>query len=806
MEIVSLFVVLARSSDMGTATVGINQGYVLMHLNKALLRTQVPGTPEQQATATKKAEAWSKVFANMLSSEYDIGSRTPLKNVPGWATLEVVTGGFATGELLAGGALQDHEIQMLREFSLDSDNHPRLNLNRYFLSEAGIALLQARLESGCFEIQVPEEGALLTVAWLLSEGYSEKARSLLEIIGPYFSKLRFYPILTDKPCRASSLVCLQNVGKTIADLKKIKPKRLILAQKESIDIWIPLYDSCVELFLETVQGPTPFCKLGNNGKPIRDAAGRFQVAGGWPCLRFPEDWKVRAQALLKTYAQQRAKHKVCLKPEKSKDSFAQLRKFLAICIDDSTRLTGCEVGRIRLILARYRSKRGLPYSPSWDLRRTNQKNQVAAPMHVQLAHVAAQRLQALDPDFGLDDAEPILQRISAQEAVQYAIAEGSCMPSHFVRKVDRCVNASVAELVEKGVIPSGEILAKVLPQMTANIRASGLKSANLRQLYAAVYAAFRRRRSLLLLNLNSQIKLEELPWVAVMNEFRNNAISERELSLESLKEIVFLTFSSFPEAIVPNKLLQEFRSLVQGANATLPLVDEIAADIFMGTFSKKFLDAAQVASKLLQGTLYERYYGLNYGEVDAIQDVKNSRYQVETSKKFEKLCRKRAYAHAGISKMGWSVAKNGIIIEQQQILTTQNLAALTAVLELTPRLASQWQSLAQRCFRWVCKRLQVKNVNHHARLIMVKNTAYAWRQMVFFLSLCSSSQQREFADWAKQHLASQPPSFQERFEPAWQALEHALLGNTNDFSAVGTSNPGKVFLGWTISKHWLLSS
>ena len=76
-----------------------------------------------------------------------------------------------------------------------------------------------------------------------------------------------------------------------------------------------------------------------------------------------------------------------------------------------------------------------------------------------------------------------------------------------------------------------------------------------------------------------------------------------------------------------------------------------------------------------------------------------------------------------------------MIVEQQQILTTQNLAVLFQELGLTATLRDQLGDLAKECFQWICQRQQMKINDWHAKLIMVKNTAYAWRQMIFFLAL-----------------------------------------------------------------------
>jgi hypothetical protein len=49
---------------------------------------------------------------------------------------------------------------------------------------------------------------------------------------------------------------------------------------------------------------------------------------------------------------------------------------------------------------------------------------------------------------------------------------------------------------------------------------------------------------------------------------------------------------------------------------------------------------------------------------------------------------------------------------------------------------------------------QVNAANWHARLITVKNTAYAWRQMLFSLSFFENAGVAEFIAWAESHLTS----------------------------------------------------
>ncbi len=422
-----------------------------------------------------------------------------------------------------------------------------------------------------------------------------------------------------------------------------------------------------------------------------------------------------------------------------------------------------------------------------------------------IASVVIRRLERHPKDEGLDDIQDIEQDVSADEASASAVPVGTALPPSIRRKIERCLSETVSALVERDVITSGEVMARVLPQVTSGIRAAGLSDPTLRPLYAAMYRAFRRRRSLLLLNLEKQVSIEELPWVAAINRCRSESLSTKELSKQALEEVVALVVTSFPQAILPNKLLQELRALAKGADLQIPLVDEVAADIFMGRFSGKFVDSAHRASEVLDRTLYTTYYGIDYSDVRRIRPVVETQKRTwfwqraeSTKDELAELCASRA----GVSLGTWDPATNGMIIEQQQILTTQNLAALFLALGLVDRLRGQLPEMAKRCFVWICKRQQIKVRKGHARSIMVKNTAYAWRQMVFFLSLASEDERREFLVWAEDHLTKQSDQFQQRFLPAIIGLKLGLDGALIEAHA---ATGARRFLGWSKEPHWLLA-
>ncbi|HXH48874.1 MAG TPA: hypothetical protein VNM47_05970 [Terriglobia bacterium] len=761
---------------------GVNPGYAALQIAKALTTSERHEDRATRERAEERVSKWEAVLKNILTGTVAYGSRTPVEGVPGWATLEVVTGGLATGELLAGGPLQEHEQKLLEEIPSLPRGAERGALNAHFLTDAGLAELRNRLHSGRYDVAVPEEGALMVVACLVEKGYAEDARGLLDQLVPYFSRLRFYPVPLEQPRRFGTGVHLQDVGTTLADLRRLRPNKRILAQKEAVEVWLPFYDRIVTLFLETVEND-------------------------WPCQKYPDAWPERARALLGEYVELRREHTHCGKMDRAKEHSAQLRELLGRCSRNPGGLTGQEVGRIRLILSRYLAKRGAPDSPTCAAARRRQAADVGAPTFHAVAGVIAARLEKYPKEASLDDVGQLNGVVTGDESAGSSVPEGTSVPPSIRRKVERCLNETVDTLVERGLITSGETLARCLPQMTSGIRALGITEPALRQLYTGIYRAFRRRRSLLLLNLERQVQIEELPWVAAIERFRSDSLSGRELARQTLEEVVVLTLTSFPHAILPNKLLQELRVLLKGAGLDIPLVDELAADIFIGEFSGKFVESACRAADLLKGSLYAAYYGIDYEEVRRILKPREPAKRTwfwsapkATPDEFPRLCASRA----GVSLGTWDPATNGMVIEQQQILTTQNLAALFGGLNLADALRGQLGAMAKRCFEWICRRQQVREDKWHARLKMLKNTAYAWRQMLFFLALLPDRDVTGFLRWAEGHLDAQKEDFRKRFAPALRGLMLVANGGSIDQPSARKSNTRR-FLGWSNTKHWLLA-
>ncbi len=364
--------------DDRTTPSGANPGYAAYQLTKALDTRDTHADPETRRRAAARVTRWETVLRDLLTGAVDHGSRAPLENVPEWVTLEVMTGGFATGNLVAGGPLQPHELALLEELSKPPKGRERAALNAHFVSEPGLAELGERLRAGTYDVTVPEEGALLTVAWLVRHGHVTQAHALLDQLLPLFDRVRFYPVPRSGPPPRGPHVHLQTVGDTVADLDQIQPNRKVLAQKEAVEIWAPFHDRVVSMFCET-------------------------VVDDWPCRHYPPDWKERARALIDEYSTLRAQHVLCSKPDRRGGHQLQLRTLLQQCAEDPAALDGRAAGMVRRILRCFSRKRGAPGSAACAQARARQAEDVRAPVFAAIAQLVVARLNRHPGDAALAD-------------------------------------------------------------------------------------------------------------------------------------------------------------------------------------------------------------------------------------------------------------------------------------------------------------------------------------------------------------------------------------------------------------------
>ncbi|MEV0481229.1 hypothetical protein AB0I69_11570 [Streptomyces sp. NPDC050508] len=769
-----------------------NPGYAQGQLAKAFRTALTHEDADTRRRAEGRAQRWRDVLAGMSGGLLTIGSRTPVTGLPAWVTPEVVHGGFATGTPSAGGPLQPYETRLTEQFGVPAD---RRALFAHCLTDTGLTWLWGQLNSGRYEVTVPEEGALLTMAWLVRLGETAAALDLVAELEPFADQLRFLP--RPSTGRAASDVTDALYRRTVSDtvdrLVRRRPNAAVEAQREALAVWQPFGDELLVHWLETAGG--------EDGRVLE--------------LAPDADWLARGAALLGRYRSLAEEHTRCGKHRNPKENLGILRGALEETVAGRP-LDARRLGLLRHAVASMVRRRGLPGSaPHTELRRV-QRAQAALPSHHALAQVLVGRLAGLPQEAGIADLGPVLAPVSEPEQRETGLPAGAQLPSGLRRVVEGALSAPVATLVERGVVPSAEVLAELVPRLVADATARSYDDEALRTLMAANYRAFRNRRSLLLLNLEGQVRIGELPWVRAVSAQRGDGTAEAALLLRQLGE---LAVQGFPGTILPNPLVRELGVLARQSGLGAPLVEELAADIFMDAFGPKFLVAARIAGELLGGSLYERYYGIDYA---AIRDLAIAEATVEegkaagrpdkagagprTSPGFARLCAERATAASSApvgsteSSSGFWVAGSGKVIEQSQILTTHNLATLVHRVGIAPE--PGWADLARRCFVTVC-RLTARVHRNPWPYSTIKDAAYAWRQLVFHLSLCPPAEQRRVLTALDEEAARHPAHVAARLAPALAGLR--LVADGGGFAPDGTADGGRArrLVGWTTDGHWL---
>ncbi|MEU7869934.1 hypothetical protein [Dactylosporangium sp. NPDC049140] len=727
--------------DTDGTEVQAGSGYPAGRLARAFVTAVTDADPDVRARAERRAEQWAAVLDGMASGRLSIGSRTPVRGLPAWVTPEVVRGGFATGTPAAGGPLRAYESELAHEAGVPAG---RGALFAWLLGEDGSAALGALLDGGAYRVELAEQAALLVVAWLLRAGNPGAALDLLDEIAPFADRLSFAPVPDAATARDWSVVWRETAGAAGAALGRRRENERVAAMREALTVWNPLADEFLQLWLDP------------------GAAG----------------WRERAAELLARYERLAAGHTRCGKHRRPGENLAVLRAATEEALGPGPRT----VGLLRHTVDSMVARRGLPGSPRHAALRADQARNAARPTHHRLARVVVARVAALDPDAGITDVDAVCAPVSAAEAVAHGVPVGAVVPDAVRRVVRRACAGTVAELIGAGVVPSAEVLADLVPQLSAMTSAAAYPDPALRTLMAATYRAFRRRRSLLLLDLRHQVRLEELPWVRALAPYRQATAGSRGEARATLGRLAELALDGFPATLLPNPLVAELAALGGEAGEDLPWVEELAADIFMGRFSPKFLRAAQLAGRVLAGGLYARYYDIDYDDLPGDAEA------------FGALCRRRAHRTAGAANGGSRVAANGMVIEQAQILTTHNLATLAGALGVTP--PDGWPALTRRTFTTVV-RLTGRLGTSRRPQSTVKDIAYAWRHLVCYLSLPGAGDPAPVIEALAAELAAAPRPVRARLTPVLTGLAEVAAG--------ASLTSGRRLQGWTTGRHWLLA-
>ncbi|GAA2532492.1 hypothetical protein [Pilimelia columellifera] len=747
------------TNDTSPSSAGL--GYVLAQLAAAARTGDTHPDPATRARGRDRAQRWSTVLRGMLSGSLQPGSRKPVTGLPSWVTLEVVRGGFATGRAVAEGPLTAAELTFAQEAGIPAS---RSELFAYWLTEPGQLRLRNLLDSGCYRIDVPEAAAVLVLAWLIRSGDVAAASRFVEQLAPLADRLRFTPTPAATPAPDPQIMWRATAGQTAAALRAKKPRAQVEAMREAVTVWAPFSDQVLGLWCETV----------------RD---------GRVAAHYPDGWTARASSAIDRYRVLAAAHTTCAKHRHRKSNLSVMLRALDTVVGGQD-LESRTSGLLQCAVDGAIAKRGAPASPVLERYRRDQAATVT-PGHHRLAQLVAGRLDAADPEVGIVDVDAVTTPVNASEAASTSLPPGEPIPDSVVRTARRAMARPIELLLGAGVVPSAEVLAQLTPNITAEVVGRGYSDRQLGALMTAHHRAFMARRSLLLVDLQHQVRPAELPWVQAVAARRRVQSEDGRVALRRLAK---LTLDAFPATLVPNPMVSQWMTLSRQSGDDLPWVEELAADIFAGRFSAKYLRAAQVAASVLTDSLYARYFDIDYSAIAAADPARPERRGVGSSSWFDQLC----YDRAGNPTDRWDVAANGMVIEQAQILTTHNLATLVQ-LGVTP--TSGWKDLAQRTFAQLLG-LVSRIPGNPRQLPLIKDVAYAWRQMVFYLSLVESAPQEVEA--MAGFLARSNPAVRERLAPAMTALTRVAAGGR--FADDATSDSGRRLTGWTTERHWLIDS
>lgn len=735
--------------------------YAVGQLAAALTTASSHEDAATRQRADARVRAWLSVVDGMRRDGLSVGSREPVLGLPTWVSLQVVRGGFATGQALAGGPLEEDELARVARLGLPRS---RAAVFESYLTDEGFAELQGLLDAGAYEVRLPEDAALLVVAWLAAAGDRATALDLLETLRPYAARLRFMPRDANPSDLPAHHVFRRTAAQVATALRSQQPRPAIEAQREALSVWVPLTDAFVALWTE-------------------DAV---DLEGDWSTERCH-----RARTLLDSYDRALREHPRCRKYRNPKGNLPILVE--ATRAQVASGLTDAHPRRISHVLTSIAAKRGAPAGEGLRTLRAVQAGVAAMPGHHRLAAVAADRCGPLASDEGIRDVAAVIGPVAPDEATGDGLAAGVAMPTSVRRKVRLGATAPIDELVAAGVVPSAEVLAELVPGLTAQQVRAAYEDSRLGALLGRTYAAFRRRRSLLLLDLAKQVQFTELPWVGAVAPHARPGRPDDSLAVA--RRVAALAIDSFPGTILPNPLVQELSTLYAASGVDLPLTEELAADIFMGRFSDKFLTSAKIAAELLQGSLYESYYGLDFGEVLTLPDPSPRR---------RRLLRRRApvgetlgdlCARGAPSTRRWSVAGNGAIIERQQVLSTHNLALLVDRGGVVP--TRSWVDLASDATRHAAALLDQAQ-RQERPLASLKDASYAWRQAVFFATMAGGEETAGIPD----RMAQVPLADRWPMTEVIGGLRHIVNGGS--FEADGTNSGGRRLLGWTTERHWAL--
>ena len=242
----------------------------------------------------------------------------------------------------------------------------------------------------------------------------------------------------------------------------------------------------------------------------------------------------------------------------------------------------------------------------------------------------------------------------------------------------------------------------------------------LRTILQRMMQAFMTRRSIMLLNTEGQVRASDVPFIAVLQRVLKVDEHSKESRLDGLKWLMTTYLDTFPHCMMPNEILR----LVRECNHDIPVLEDIASDIFQGHLVPKFGVVCKLAANLLgPDSVYGQYYGDNLSQ----------------------LWKRRAITSADLVKWaGWGLedvypdtTKNGMTLERVRVATCHNMVMASSVVSgdflFTLGLGFDWRGAALKTWKFIV-RLGITERFPWLLRSDIRKLVQAWNLLLFYLS------------------------------------------------------------------------
>ena len=732
------------------------------------------------------------------------GSRRPT-TYPEWVTLEVAHGGFATGRAKSAFLV---EAEQLKERSEHAEV-PEPRTNQSFLNEEGLQELAAMLDSGLYQIEFPENSAFLVLVHLLRQDRVQDARELMQELAPYIDEIRFYPSASATAPTFSPLkVGVINIRELKGILHSIQgacgKRGLTMSRhQDGCDFYQPIQAQALRILTDVLENggalPSDCTEIK---KEIEALATQYFIVNPIPS-------KVVVKVATKGVAQDPHPVSKHIRAHSTTRVLVEALCTMALGNQLSEEELKTVTDRVRTVAA----KNGVVGTPRYETYRARVELSSAVSNNGAEVGMAAAKIlnseKQADQSY-LEESEVTALAEKVMAAVnkssgnnngystairaprQYHGTSASQLPTRVQSAFSRAVSRTIEEHIEAGVINSAEMIADVVPVLFNAAASNKIEDPVLRRLYCDLAVAFSRRRSLLLLDLQSQVRLDELPFakpmLAGLKSGSGNS-AEVVATIDTIRIATRAWLDHFPHTMTPNRFVSAIKGVIRGlrgptnqnsyapapsntgifaaisnmlglsrtaAVAEAPaaptpstpevemprLLEELAADIFMGSFSSNFPLSTLQAAKALRGTIYERYYNLSAIYAKLIAEMGRVAQTTTAAGPPSQLgsilldCATDCQPLWGADNTGRYTVANGRIIEAVMVLSTHNLYQLYSWLGLEQAAPSEGGvnnlNAARATWKYIIGVFTNPPADTYYGYRMV---AYAWRQLLFFLSM-----------------------------------------------------------------------